>query len=334
MLVVMYPDDVNALEYNEHDEWLVTDSMCYRGFGQCREVLVDVLFETVAGFGRDWSTTGTVDIYGITRPPAGSSTWAPNVPIEVNMMASAFFDLVSFLTENILRVHHTTSVRDWSRYMFDDPVTRTHLPSPERCVFDWDLTNNTYSEAEAGHDLDAYFESWGGRGAEHRGTSITNIPITWLRYRPVISLITYALRVFSKLTEWGYRTESHMTHIGVPHLVGMRALNVGMEEQIVVPKDSFELWSYTIGVMGSSFMHFRYGGEYMWTFLYEMIDAVANGHQLDMDHELTEIGNSGYISWVEELLGLDSASEVGKRISNIIDIFGSISPFLWPRSGW
>jgi len=351
MLVVLRPTttDSEHLRLDVDDgRWTTSGDHSYGVFGQCREVLVDVLWETSGGIGGDtWTSEGTMDIHGIKRDTG------LNVPVEMTdeltQLMDVFFNVVDFLVKantggipgGEWPTIKATSNR-WTEYLRTSAQYKgkQHMPSTTQMeadlnsgLFDRDFTGGRISADVRGGNF--YLPTDRGNRGTYPSGSITNIPIHWTRFSPAISLLTYGVRMFHKLAEFKYVPNSNLmyTCVGWPNLVYILKNYTGYTPTMGPDQAAYYLWGGMLGTFGEALRHFRYGGVSMWAFLHMMIHAVCSEDYTKLTEALASPRCVGFESW---LYSCDTNIEhpCSNAIRKVMDAFEGPGCFITPRNYW
>ena len=355
MLVVLRPTTTDSTHLNlrvDDGRWRTNGSLSYGVFGQCREVLVDVLWETSGDIGDEvWAGEGTIDIHGIKRDNG------LNVEVEVSeeleRLMFTFFHLVDFLvranTGGIPRdqwpTAKATRIR-WVEHLRTSAprLGKSRMPSTSQIgvdlnsyMFSRDISNGTIPiDVRKGESGGNHYRP----ATEHdRGTyptgSITNIPIHWMRFSPAISLLTYGVRMFHRLAEFKYVPNPNLmcTCVGWPNLVYILENYTGYTPTMGPDQAAYYLWGGMLGTFGEALRHFRYGGVSMWTFLHMMIHAVCSEDYTKLTEALASPRCVGFESW---LYSCDTNIEhpCSNAIRKVMDAFEGPGCFITPRNYW
>ena len=355
MLVVLRPTTTDSTHLKlevDDGRWKTDGGISCGIFGQCREVLVDVAWETSGGIGGEiWDGEGTMDIHGI------KSDTGPNLKVEVTegmeRWMATFFHFVDFLvranTGGIPKDQWPTvkATRGrWMEYLRSSApyLGKLRMPSTSQIevnlnsdLFDRDLSNGSIPINVRSNELgENYYRPANERGKGTYPTgSITNIPIHWMRFSPAISLLTYGVRMFHRLAEFEYVPSSKLTYtcVGWPNLVHMLKNFAGYSVFMGPEQDAYYLWGGMLGTFGETFRHFRYGGVAMWTFLHMMIHAVCSDDYTRFTEALTSPRCDGFESWVYSC-GLSLEHPCTNAIRKIMDAFEGPGCFITPRNYW
>jgi len=204
-------------------------------------------------------------------------------------------------------------------------------------LFDLDLSNGTIPTGlRDGDDGRTYYRpaSEGNNGTYPIG-SITKIPIHWMRLTPVISLLTYGVRMFHRLAEFGYMPNSKMTYtcVGWPNLVYILDNYAGYTPSLGPDQEAYYLWGGILGTFGEAFRHFRYGGVPMWVFLHMMVHAICSDDYTKLTDSLASSHCDGYESWLYSC-GTNIEHPCTHAIRKVMDAFDGPGCFITPRNYW
>ena len=355
MLVVLRPTTTDSTHLKlevDDGRWKTNGGSSYGLFGQCREVLVDVLWETSGGTrGGIWDGKGTMDIHGIKRD-AGATTKV-EVTEELEQLMAVFFHFVDFLvranTGGIPKdqwpTTKATRVR-WVEYLRSSAphVGKLRMPSVSQIevnlnsdLFARDISNGTIPtdvrKGEIGGNY--YLPAHEHLTGTYPTGSITGIPIHWMRFSPAISLLTYGVRMFHKLAEFGYVPGSKLmyTCIGWPNLVYVLKNYAGYTPLMGPDQDAYYLWGGMLGTFGEALRHFRYGGVSMWAFLHMMIHAVCSNNYTKLTEALASPRCDGFESWLYSC-GTNIEHPCSNAIRKVMDAFEGPGCFITPRNYW